>query len=70
MTSTADLLTVLYDIDRLRGRICGTCRHHLQAGGCLQFNGPCRLGHQPYGADDGCDDWSGVPTVTPVQESS
>lgn len=51
----ADLLTVLHDIDRLRGKVCGTCNYwyampHLKAGSC-------RRGCEPYGWDDSCDDW-------------
>jgi len=60
MTSTADLLTILHDIDRLRGKVCGSCNHYQRRGSCLR-------GHRPLGSDDGCDDWTPIPespTVT------
>jgi hypothetical protein len=55
--TTADLLTVLHAIDRLRGEVCGTCNHY-QYGHVR-----CALGHGPYGDDDGCDDWQKKPPL-------
>jgi len=62
MTKTADLLTVLHDIDRMRGRICGSCRYYQRRFG--PEIGSCLRGHRPLGHDDGCDDWKEIPTVT------
>lgn len=55
MTHTADLLTVLHDIDNYRDRYCATCKHYE-----WRFRGPhgiCRKGYRPMAPDDGCDDW-------------
>ena len=60
MARTADLLTVLHDIDAYRGRICATCHHYVLRGQLpTQFRPPgqCRRGYRPAGADDSCDDW-------------
>jgi hypothetical protein len=54
MTRTADLLTVLHTIDNLRGKVCGSCKHASRRG----LDGiHCARGYQPFGEDDGCDDW-------------
>ena len=59
MAHTADLLTVLHDIDTHRGKICASCYYWQKRG--TDPNGE-RIGHctnnyRPYGPDDGCDDW-------------
>jgi len=61
MTRTADLLTVLHEIDHYRGRICGSCRYYRRRFG-TQF-GSCSLGYQPFGDDDGCDEWAKPESV-------
>ena len=59
MARVADLLTVLHQIDSLRGKCCATCKHYVQI---PEFNGAgrCMQGYRPYGADDGCDDWQSI----------
>lgn len=53
----ADILTVLHDIDRMRGRICRNC-----ASWVSDPCGPrqCCRGYQPAGAEDGCDEWQPI----------
>ena len=62
MARTADLLTVLHDIDAYRGRICATCNHYVNSLHQLphQVTPPCecKRGHKPAGPDDCCDDHS------------
>jgi hypothetical protein len=60
MTRTADLLTVLHQIDAYKGKTCATCKDY-QYGHVR-----CALGHQPVGDDDGCDDWTKKP---PLQQA-
>lgn len=53
----SDLLTVLHDIDRMRGKSCATCifnrwRHNPRLKAVL-----CQKGHDPCDNSDGCDDW-------------
>lgn len=51
-----DLVGTLYDLDRLKGRVCGSCRHAKR----VQFDidgVECELGHHPLGKDDGCFEW-------------
>jgi hypothetical protein len=56
----ADLLSVLHDIDRLQGRVCGTCAFYVPIGMAMPgYRRPhrCRRGMKPYGLDDGCAMW-------------
>lgn len=55
----ADLLTVLHDIDRMRGRICAQCEFYRAIGAPLRGVQPwrCFKFHHPVDDDDGCDDW-------------
>jgi hypothetical protein len=50
-----ELLRVMRDIDALKGRTCGNCHFSTRRnnGGIV-----CGKGKDPYGPDDGCDDWS------------
>lgn len=61
MASTADLLTVLHNIDNLHGKVCATCNHWQRRGTDCNGEriGHCLRGHHPLGGDDGCDDWQG-----------
>lgn len=71
MTSAADLLTVLHQIDTLRGKVCATCKHWQRRGHDSNGDqiGHCLKGYAPYGLDDGCDDWKPQNPVTPVASS-
>ena len=54
MTSVADLVGIMQDIDHFKGRDCKTCMYWYSIhGGSPQ----CRKGYGPAGEDDGCDDW-------------
>jgi hypothetical protein len=58
MTSVADLVRVLHDIDALRGKTCGTCRYVWAHSAYHDSDAAhCRKGYQPHGTDDGCEDW-------------
>lgn len=58
MTRTADLLTVLHDIDTYRGKICRTCYFYERR---TDDGGMCLKGYDPApGGHDGCEDWKGV----------
>ena len=59
MAETADLLTVLQQIDTLRGKVCATCNHWQRREGFCPGGGVCAKGYKPHGSDDGCDDWQG-----------
>jgi hypothetical protein len=52
-----DLLTVLHDIDRFRGKTCGA---YIPIGPATMRNDPrmCLIGYGPADADDGCDDFA------------
>jgi hypothetical protein len=55
MTSIADLVQTLQDIDAYRGKTCGACMYG--NAGIYQQGYGCRMGHAPAGRDDGCSDW-------------
>lgn len=57
MTSIADIVRILHDIDAAKGRVCGNCHYRTRR----DYGGHCRLGHSPAGPDDGCDDFRGRP---------
>ena len=58
---TADLLTVLHQIDNLKGRYCRTCtfwERRKLPNDALTIGGVCTRGHNPApGGYDGCDEW-------------
>jgi hypothetical protein len=57
MTSIADFVSALHDIDAAKGRVCRDCAQGwtIRAGyGDAQR---CRKGYAPAGPGDGCDDW-------------
>lgn len=59
MTRVGDVLSVLHQVDTLRGKVCAACKHW-QRRGCDchgEPTGHCSRGHEPMGWDDGCDDW-------------
>lgn len=62
MARTADLLSVLHQIDTLRGKVCGTCTHYDWR---FPTHGFCRQGYAPCGPDDGCDEWYESPVCRP-----
>lgn len=54
----ADILTVLHDIDRMRGKICRNC---VSWGPSIWGGGPqCRKRYQPADENDGCDEWQPI----------
>ena len=67
MTRVDSVLSVLHQIDTLRGKICETCNHRRRKHKFLhQIDDPveCGLGYKPAGASDGCDDWQAVSRIT------
>lgn len=54
----ADLLSVLHDIDRIQGRICGECRFaSWKRFGKRRFEIDCSKGMVPADQNDGCEKW-------------
>lgn len=51
MISIADLVRALHDIDAWKGRTCRNCV------ACPWLPGMCAKGYQPYGLNDGCDEF-------------
>ncbi len=55
MASISDLVSIMHQIDSIKGRCCGECQFYQAPpqGGWLT----CQKGYGPAGFDDGCDDW-------------
>lgn len=68
MEQIRDLLAVFHQIDTLRGKVCATCMHWQRRGADCRGEavGLCRKGYDPYGHDDGCDDWKPQKPITPI----
>ena len=59
MITVTELVVMAHDADRIKGRICGNCRHWWALPSTFgEYAIPqCRKGYGPSGEDDGCDDW-------------
>lgn len=57
MTTVADLVRVMHDIDELKGRTCYVCAFSVWNYIGSKRWMACHFGYATAGPNDGCDDW-------------